>query len=199
MEEVPAWFQAFNVSRETLDRLQIHVDLLQKWQKSLNLVSPQTLPHLWHRHVMDSAQLMPLISTIVTSLLDVGSGAGFPGITLAILTNLPTVLVESDHKKAAFLREVTRLTGAPVTVLSERIESLPLVQADLMTARALAPLSQLLTFQKSLAPQALGLYLKGERAEEEIVEALKVHDFSYEKFPSKTDCSGVILRVKLKL
>ena len=102
----PEGFQAAtSVSRETLDRLRLYADLLIKWQKSLNLVGRSTIGDLWRRHMLDSAQLLPFIPARTTRLLDLGSGAGFPGMVLAILGVRGVELVESDQKKAVFLRE----------------------------------------------------------------------------------------------
>ncbi len=127
----------FGVSRETLDRLEVYAEALIRWQKAINLVAPATLPHLWHRHFADSAQLADLVPTAARSLVDLGSGAGFPGLVLALMLGASekkapevgaqgltrVILVESDSRKAAFLRDVARLTGTAVEILSTRIEN----------------------------------------------------------------------------
>jgi len=132
------------VSRETRERLNTYAELLRKWQRSINLVGPKTLDDLWNRHFVDSAQLLPLIPPTARVLVDFGSGAGFPGLVLAILGMAEVHLIESDQRKATFLREVARATGTPVTVHAKRIEQVTPFPADIVSARALAPLGDLL-------------------------------------------------------
>ena len=133
-----------NVSRETMERLDIYADLLRSWTKRINLVSNKTLPMLWQRHFLDSAQLFPFVTEGLW--LDVGSGGGFPGAVIAIMSpDTPVTLVESDQRKAAFLRTVARETGVGFQVKAERMEALPPAQANRFSARALAPLTELLS------------------------------------------------------
>ena len=129
------------VSRETRGRLEVYADLLRKWQPKINLIAPSTLPDLWARHFEDSAQLLQLVPECTKRIADMGSGGGFPGLVLAILTGIETHLIESDSRKGAFLREAARLTDAPVTLHTKRLEAMPSLGADLITARALAPLT----------------------------------------------------------
>ena len=122
-----------DVSRETMDRLAAYVALVEKWQQRVNLVSASTLPDIWMRHIWDSAQLAPLVPASTGRILDVGSGAGFPGLVLAALCDAELHLVESDQKKAVFLQTVIRETGIRAIVHNSRIESLPHIGADIVT------------------------------------------------------------------
>ena len=184
------------VSRETRGRLQVYADLLRKWQPVINLVGPRTLPHLWTRHFVDSAQLHSLIPAGARTLVDFGSGAGFPGLVLAILGVPDVHLIESDQRKAAFLREVARATGAAATIHAARIESIDPFSADVVTARALAPLVDLLGFAAPfLAPDSICLFPKGQQAEDEVSIASKTWNIAVDRIQSVTDPSASILRV----
>jgi len=186
-----------NVSRETLDKLRRYADLLVKWQKSINLVGGDTLNDLWRRHFLDAAQLVPLVPPDARIIMDFGSGAGFPGLVLAIMLDLEVNLVESSGKKVAFLREAARVSGASVKLHQGRIEGLPLPKSDLITARALAPLHQLLEFSvPNLEPHGLCLFLKGARAEEELTAAMKKRSMTVERIQSATDPKGIILSIR---
>ncbi|UEM21005.1 16S rRNA (guanine(527)-N(7))-methyltransferase RsmG [Skermanella mucosa] len=184
------------VSRETRDRLQVYADLLRKWQPAINLVGPRTLPHLWTRHFADSAQLHPLVPPGARTLVDFGSGAGFPGLVLAILGVPEVHLIESDQRKAAFLREVARATGAAATVHAVRLEQVEPFPADVVTARALAPLVDLLGFAAPfLAPGSICLFPKGQQAQDEVSIASKTWNITVDRIQSVTDSSASILRV----
>lgn len=184
------------VSRETLDRLQAYADLLVKWQKSINLVGRSTLDDLWRRHLLDSAQLFPLLPDGVRTLVDFGSGAGFPALVLAILGVPDVHMVESDVRKGAFLREVARVTGTSVTVHSKRIEAMEPFPADVVSARALAPIAQLLDFAAPfLGPKTQCLFLKGQNVEAELTEAYKMWNMSVDRHPSRTEPAATILRL----
>ncbi len=160
------------VSRETLDRLRAYAALLERWTTAINLVGAADRGLIWSRHVEDSLRLLPLIPAGTSRGIDLGSGAGLPGLVLAIATGIPFDLVESDRRKAAFLQEAARVTGAPVTVHAARIEGLALDPAPLVTARALAPLDALLTLAAPLlAPGGTALLPKGARAGEELEHA----------------------------
>lgn len=187
------------VSRETLARLERYLALLQRWQPAINLVGPATLRDPWRRHFWDSAQLMRQIPPDARSLLDFGSGAGFPGMVLAILGAPGVVLVESDGRKSAFLREVARETGTAVTVHAARLEALAgqIAPPDVITARAVASLDLLLDRIKLyMTPSTVCLFHKGRRVDDEIAEARRRWTMTLEKIPSETDPSGVILRVE---
>ena len=182
------------VSRETLDRLALYLALLRKWQARINLVSAATLADPWRRHFLDSAQLVPLLPESTQTLVDLGSGAGFPGLVLAILGVPDVHLIESDQRKIAFLREVAAATGTKITVHPSRIEAVPPFPADAVTARALAPLAPLIGYALPfLSPKGACLFLKGEQVEREILETQRV--MTVERFESRSDPSGVVLRL----
>src|ERR671910_459950 len=188
------------VSRETRERLDIYADLLRKWQRSINLVGPRTISDLWNRHFTDSAQLLPLIppaeKPATRVLVDFGSGAGFPGLVLAILGAGKVHLIESDQRKATFLREVARATGTPVTVHAKRIEQVAPFPADVVSARALAPLGDLLGFAAPfLHPDSLCLFPKGQMAEDELTAASRTWNINVDRIQSVTDPSATILRI----
>lgn len=185
-----------NVSRETLLRLELFADLLLTWNARINLISRADAPHLWQRHITDALQLAPLIPPGCPRAIDLGSGAGFPGLVLAIATGMRFDLIESDQRKASFLREAGRLTAAPVQVHACRIELAKCPPAPLITARALAPLSSLLGFAVPLlADGGVCLFPKGENAETEVDAALAAWTMRVERHISSTDRSGVILRI----
>ena len=206
--ESPADFaREFQVSRETLERLNLYESLLRRWQPAVNLVAPATLPHIWSRHFADSAQLAALVPAEARSLVDLGSGGGFPGLVLGILMAgkglQRVILVESDMRKAAFLREVARQTAAPVEILSIRIEKcatqLKSEQVDVVMARALAPLDRLLALAAPmLGPQATGLFLKGQDAQAEIAAARKRWLFDVSCVPSVTDARASVVKIHLR-
>ena len=160
------------VPRETVDRLRAYAALLAKWTAAINLIATSDRGLIWPRHVLDSLRLLPLIPSGTPRGIDLGSGAGLPGLVLAIVSGIPFDLIESDRRKAAFLREAVRETGAPAVVHSCRIEAATLDPAPLVTARALAPLPALLTLTAPLlAPGGIALFPKGARAAAELAEA----------------------------
>jgi 16S rRNA (guanine527-N7)-methyltransferase len=182
--------------RDVLPALQHYVELLQRWNRSINLVSARDIPALWTRHIADSLQLGTLWSKRPERAIDLGSGGGFPGLVLAIQYGVPFDLIEQDQGKAAFLREAARVTGAPVTVVATKIEAAAVPRAPLMTARGLAPLSVLLGYAENLlTPDGECLFLKGRGVETEIADAMRGWTTHVERFPSQTDSNGVILRV----
>ena len=188
-----------DVSRETLDRLGALVDTLVRWQKAINLVGRTTMEDVWIRHVLDSAQLAPLIPADAKSLADLGSGAGFPGLVLgALRPELDMTLIEVDARKAAFLGEAGRRMALkkPPRVVIARIEEAPAVEADVVTARALAPLGQLLSWaDRHRADTAICLFHKGKGWQSELTEATKDWDITCQPLTSKTDRDAVILRI----
>ena len=192
-----AW--AAGVSRETLASVGAYLETLTKWQKAINLVGPATLADAWTRHVVDSAQIAPLIPAGAKSLADLGTGAGLPGLVLAaVKPDLDVTLVESDARKAAFLGEASRrmaLKKQP-RILVGRIEAVPPVGADVVTARALAPLKQLLIWaDRHRSDTAICLFHKGKGWQGEVAEAKKDCDFPCQTFPSVTDRDAVLLRI----
>jgi len=195
-----------DVSRETILRLTVYADLLAKWTRAINLVSLASLGDLWRRHMLDSAQLLHLLPRSHAGrprvIVDLGSGAGFPGLVLAILGAGDLHLVESDRRKAVFLREVVRETGCGAQVHAARIEELAPFPADVVTARACAPLAELLDYAYKFPGGTSGrhpccLFLKGRRVDEELTEARKRWKMTVEPFPSRTDPGGTILRIGL--
>lgn len=194
--------KAADVSRETLTQLVVYKELLEKWGARINLVGRDTLVDAWQRHFLDSAQLRKLLPRGRRVLYDLGSGAGFPGLVLAILDpKLEVHLVESDKRKAAFLAEVARATGRArqVTIHARRVASLPegaRGTAEIVTARALAELGELLALAAPLlAPGAVCLFLKGAQAERELTLAAKHWKMRVERLASRTDPAGLILRI----
>lgn len=189
---------AIPVSRETGDKLRAYADLLRKWQAKINLVGPATMPDLWRRHFLDSAQLFSHLPA--GPVLDLGSGAGFPGLVLAIMRGEGGDLVhlaESDVRKGAFLREAARITGAPVILHTGRIETLKPFDISAVTARALAPVKTLLTLIEPFLTQAPKcLFLKGEKLEDELTEAAKDWKMTVDRIPSVSDPTGFILSLK---
>lgn len=190
-----------DVSRETREKLELLERELQRWQKIKNLVGPATLDHIWDRHIVDSLQILDLAPDAQT-WVDLGSGAGFPGLVLAIAgqeRGLRVHLVESNDRKCAFLREIARLTGSQVTVHPARLETVIsnfVGKADIVSARALAALPQLLEWTEPLLKAGtIGLFPKGRDAEIELTEARKRWTFDADILPSRTDSEARILRI----
>ena len=190
------------VSRETIETLQLYADLLTKWNQHINLVSGSTLENLWDRHIADSAQLFKLVPDIEGCWADLGSGGGFPGLVIAILVqefnpHLRVILVESDLRKAAFLRTVIRECKLSARVFTDRVEALPSLQADVISARALADLPLLLTFaERHLQPNGIALFQKGASWQKELAGIDKSWSFEVDHFTSETEPKAVILRMR---
>ncbi len=192
------------VSRETLERFEVYLTLLRHWQTMLNLVAPSTLDQLWLRHFADSNQIFDLKPS-AERWVDFGSGGGFPGLIVAIrlceLQRGSIVLIESDKRKCAFLREVIRETQARGEVIAGRIEQVvPNIQTkfDVITARALAPVEQLLKYSKDLMlGGASGLFLKGKDLHRELTEVKHLDKYYYKTWPSQTDTNSGILEIAL--
>jgi 16S rRNA (guanine527-N7)-methyltransferase len=210
----PEEFQSIsNVSRETLDRLTTYAGLLEKWQKAINLVSKNSLPDLWQRHMLDSAQLYGIAHQIIDDSegqllplekslwLDLGSGAGFPGLVLAIMGVGNVHLVESDMRKCTFMREVARETNTNVSIHTCRIEKLQDQkdspdQADFISARALAKVDQLLVWADTFrSPDTVCLFPKGQDVDSELDHLLQSDDSIIKKWPSRTQEQSVVLQV----
>jgi 16S rRNA (guanine527-N7)-methyltransferase len=171
-------------------------DLLRKWNPTINLVSTSDIPHLWSRHIDDSLQLGTVAGPLPPRAVDLGSGAGFPGLVLAIAFGIQVDLVEQDQRKAAFLREAVLVTGASARVHAVKIERVKLPRAPLVTCRALASLPILLRLAAPLLTEdGFCLFHKSLAAEAEINEAQQTWSMRLEKIPSRTDPSGLILRV----
>ena len=188
-----------SASRETMEKLDRYAALLTQWSEKFNLVAPSTLPHIWSRHFLDSAQLFPLIPKREDRqlLADLGSGAGFPGLVLSAM-GVPNVhLVESTGKKADFLRTVIAELGLDAVVRQNRIEDLIDFRADIITARALAPLKELLPLVMPLLRKGtICLFLKGQNADAELTESQKYWMFDTERQQSLSDPSGSVLIIK---
>lgn len=191
----PGQFAAtLSVSRETMERLTAYAELLVRWQAKINLVGSATLADLWRRHMLDSAQMAAHLPAASGPVLDLGSGAGFPGLVLAVMTGRPVHLVEADGRKCAFLREAARVTGAAAIVHNTRIEALEPFPAAAVTARALAGLDRLLDWAAPFLQQgAPCLFLKGARLDEELTRAGERWKMSSRRVPSLSDSSGFIL------
>ncbi len=197
--------EQFGVSRETTEKLEAYAALLKQWQKAVQLVAPSTLDDIWHRHFADSAQLLAHGPAGALRWLDVGAGAGFPGLVAAILNaatpGFRAILVESDSRKAAFLGEVARKTGAPVDILCARIEMpsthTKVGSVDVVAARALAPLDKLLDLVVQYrGSETVGLFLKGRDADAEVLQARRRWTFELKLEPSLTDPEGRIIIVR---
>ena len=197
----PDWFaEETGVSRETLHRLTIYVDLLREWQSRKNLVSEASLSDVWRRHVLDSAQLFPLLDED-DEIVDLGSGAGFPGLVLAIMGMQNVRLVESNHGKSAFLRAAADATGTAVEIWTDRAEQLGQGAlagvADVVTARAVGPLTRLLPWiAPIIRPGGCALLLKGARTDDELNDARSAWRMRATRLPSRSDPSGTILRLE---
>lgn len=201
----PEAFQAaFGVSHETLDKMKTYDALLKRWQKTINLVAPSTVNDAWHRHFADSAQLFQYTPSGAGHWLDVGSGAGFPGLILAIMASerggTRHTFIESDTRKCAFLREVARATGTAVEIVTARIElpetAAKVREVNCVSARALAPLPRLASWVASyFSGETTGLFLKGRDVASELDEARQSWDFEYQLIASLTDDEGRIVKM----
>ncbi len=194
----------FPVSRETLDRLRAFVTHLEKWQEKMNLVASSTLGAVWSRHILDSAQILALLpdhfgtpARRTLRIADVGSGAGFPGIILAILGAGEVHLIESDQRRAVFLGEALRITDTEATVHAGRCQDMDIAAIDVVTARACAPLDRLLSIVTSLiGPETVCLFHKGQDVDEELTRATKYWSMEVSRHPSITDAGGTILQLE---
>ena len=189
------------ISAETRGRLEDLVALLTKWNRAINLVAPGTLDDSWQRHVADSAQLFDHAPRAARTWLDLGSGGGFPGLVVAVLAQelapeLKVELVDSDQRKCVFLQTAAQTLGLDLLVTRARIEALAPRSADVVSARALARLSQLCAYAlPHLAPQGVCLFLKGAAFQDEVAEARTAYRFDLATFPSLTDSLGVVVQV----
>lgn len=188
------------VSRETLTDYQAWHALLLKWNRKINLVSPTALDDFWRRHALDSWQIWPHVPETASKFIDLGSGAGFPGLSMAIGCKSRgqghVTLVESAGKKTTFLRTVIRELELPASATSERAEKITAAPYDIITARAFAPLPRLFAYaQPFWGEGSLGLFLKGEAAEEELTAASKEWTYNVETVPSISDPTGYLLKI----
>lgn len=194
----------YHVSRETTDRLQVYAALIKKWNPRINLVAKKTLPDLYTRHIFDSAQVFDFIPQGIRHLVDLGSGGGLPGIVLSILLAetqpyAGITLIESDQRKSVFLRQVIRELSLNAQVLTDRIESVVPQNADIVTARALAPLPDLIALaQRHMADDASAIFLKGAQAAKEVAEARRSYQFDLDQRESVTGAGVVLLLRNLR-
>ena len=196
-EQVLSYLQdTHHVSRETCAKLDDYVALLEKWQKSINLVSSKTLDSIWERHILDSAQLLGYLPKAPKKILDLGSGAGLPAVILAILSPHHIEMVESDTRKCAFIQTALQKTGAKAVIHNERLEKLPFLDADIITARAFAPLDRMLDWTQAQQKEGQVFWLlKGRAVNEELTSlpvSQKVEALQYDSLASG---DGVILRL----
>lgn len=202
MHEAECFEVAGIVSRETVERLQLLEHLVQKWTPAINLVSKDSLGNLRQRHIFDSIQLFRLVPFEKGVWCDLGSGGGFPGLVIAIMARerdaeRQVKLVESDGRKATFLREAVRQLEVEATVINARIEDIPPLAATILSARALAPLPKLCEFAlRHLAPGGCAVFPKGETHQNEISEARKSWFFDLTLHPSKTESTAAILELR---
>ncbi|MDE2028930.1 MAG: 16S rRNA (guanine(527)-N(7))-methyltransferase RsmG [Alphaproteobacteria bacterium] len=190
------FIERYAVPRETIHNLSTYETILKDWNNKFNLIAESTLPHIWSRHFADSAQLLLHIPENAKTLADMGSGAGFPGLVLAVMRpSLQITLIESIGKKADFLRAVTdAFKPANVTVRRERVENIKDLKADIVTARAMKALPELLKYaHRLLAKDGICVFPKGKNAPEELTEAKKNWTFKAETHPSLTSAEGRIL------
>lgn len=190
-----------NVSRETMMRLETYANLLKKWQRAINLVSNRTLDDLWRRHMLDSAQIWPFLAEGLDKkpgpIIDLGTGAGFPGMVLAIMGAGDIHLMDSDSRKCAFLREVARETGTSVTIHQGRFDEIVPFEAKIVVSRACAPLDVLLRYAGPyLGPETTCLFLKGEQINTELTTAKKHWRIRETLIPSVSDSRGVVLKLE---
>jgi 16S rRNA (guanine527-N7)-methyltransferase len=189
--------ELLNVSRETIDKFQAYLTLLENWQRRINLVSNSTLADAWRRHILDSGQLAVYYPPQTGQILDIGSGAGFPGLVLAIMGGVTVDLVESDQRKAVFLSTVIRELGLPATVHNQRIETMPNLRPDVITARALAPVPKLLNLiERQMSPECVCLFLKGASVEDELTNLQSYSTMVVTTHPSLSGSTGVVLELK---
>lgn len=200
-DAILAQVEALHVSRESWARVETFVALLLQWQQRINLISPASIPFIWERHVIDSLQLLPLLPPYAKVVADLGSGSGFPALPLAIASGLEFHLYESNNKKAAFLREALRVTGCKGQVHGERLTGKApahgMPRVDVVTARALAPLNELLELAHPLMKNgAQALFLKGQDVDHELTHAQKYWRIQYTKHASLTDSQAIILAMQ---
>jgi 16S rRNA (guanine527-N7)-methyltransferase len=193
--------QELNVSRETFERLTVFVDLLEKWTPKINLISKASVPFIWSRHILDSIEVYRHGPDVFGNWVDLGSGGGLPGLVIAILAaenpaQKTVTLVESDGRKAAFLRTALRETAVPGRVRCERIEALTPQNADVLSARALADLRTLLGYAHlHLAKGGTALFPKGVTWQKEVEAARSEWSFDLEILKSETEEGSVVLRI----
>ncbi len=195
-------FAELDVSRETADRLAAYVALLRKWNPAVNLVSARSLGEVWSRHILDSAQLVPLLPPEARTVVDLGSGGGLPAVVVACFGGGRPVpmhvhMIESDRRKAVFLGQAVQALGLEATVHAARIDAAAVPHADIVTARALATVEKLLAHAHPfLAEKTQCLFLKSLDVASELTQATKGWRFQTELIPSRSDARGMIVRMR---
>jgi len=198
MEDI---LEKYNVSRETIENLKLFQNMVLEWNKKLNLISKSSEKDIWERHIIDSLQLCQFINKNDESLYDLGSGAGFPGVVLAIVAKekfpkLKVTLIESIGKKVLFLKEVNKTLDLKLNIINDRIENLKIPKADIISSRALASLEKLLEYAKPFCSEKTTLlFPKGEKWPEEINKAKEKWIFCYKNTQSITNSRGCILLI----
>lgn len=191
-----------DVSRETAETLRSFEAIVRRWSRAINLVSHSGLPDLWQRHIVDSAQLFHFCQSGSRSWVDIGSGAGFPGLVIAILAlekrpSLKVTLIESDQRKAVFLREAARELSLSCDVIAQRAEAVPSLGADILSARAFSALSALLPIAEShLLPNGAAIFPKGKSWRDEVADARKGWSFRLDAVKSVSDNEAAVLVLK---
>jgi 16S rRNA (guanine527-N7)-methyltransferase len=191
---------SIGASRETLDRFRVYQALLERWAPRINLVGASTLPNFWSRHILDSAQILPLAPESALSWVDFGSGAGFPGLVLsALLVDRPNAsmrLIEASAKRCAFLREAARAMETQVEIIQAKLEDVTPSPCDVITARAFTSLDRLIAYAVPwLHDQSQALFPKGEEVEAEIAEASTRWQFQSIVYPSISDSRGCVVKI----
>lgn len=187
-----------NVSRETLSQLEAYSDLIRKWTLKINLIAPNSVKDIWQRHIIDSAQLVPMAPEITDHWVDLGSGAGLPGVVVSIIMPRTRVtMIESDKRKATFLRTCVRELNLNATILTDRAEAAEPQQATVVSARALSPLATLMPLViRHLQSDGIALLPKGKNAQDELNSAQKNWAFDVQRYPSHTSSDATILSLK---
>ena len=190
--------ERLNVSRETLERLERYVDLLLKWQRAINLIGPKTAQDIWCRHILDSGQLMAHLPETSGPIVDLGTGSGLPGMVLAIMGVPHIHLIESNSRKCAFLHEASRITGTAVQIYNTRVETAEIAPAAIVTARAVAPLKQLIELSQSVSNRnTVFFFFKGKDVKNELTEIKTNWNMTFDVIPSRSSAEGVILKMEL--
>ncbi len=181
------------VSCGTIDKLATYVEVLLKWNKKINLISKNTVPNLWMRHIVDSAQIIAFVENKKQVIIDVGAGAGFPGMILRILGLENVILIESDERKTSFLREVARTLNLDLEIVNDRVEKI-FIKSDIVVARGFSALDEMLDKVNNIEYSRM-LLLKGKNVESEISQASKNWKFCYKKHESITSAGSYILDI----
>lgn len=200
MEKIKQIISDYNLHSQSFERLGVFVSLLQKWSSAYNLIGPNEFDQIWERHILDSVQLATYLPPLSRNprIVDLGSGAGFPGVILALLGYSDVYLVEKSQKKTMFLETVSRETEVPFRVVQSRIEDSYSIfsNADIVTSRALSDLTTLLKYSHTIMHErSFCLFLKGSALQDEIIEAKKYFSFDYEIYNGITDQTNRIIKI----